>query len=975
MARASAPKLDALLADLRAAASDRAVVSSPAELVAWSRDLWPKLTLRVRDTLPNQVPAAVVRPQDEAAVERVVQVIARHGSSVVPFGAGSGVCGGAAPLFGGVVVDLKLLDGLGQVEAGGLQVTCGPGRVLQTLEEDLNEQGYTLGHFPSSIYCASIGGCVAARGAGQLSSRYGKIEDMVTGLHVVTPDLGVVQTGSLDPDATTPDWTPLFVGSEGTLGLITAIRLRVHPLPSTLQLRGVRFPSVEAGLSAFREILQGGLRPSVMRLYDPLDTWMAMQKGNDTEQPGGAAIVPGGGHPMLGGAREAHQENAQEPSGPPPDDAGTPRLLGSVVSPGTVASGMLGRLRRRGRKHRSVRREGLLSGVKERLIGDKLQDLLKPENMPVEKLLANPSLLNKTIGLLPGRCLAIFGCEGEDEVARQHLEAVVRSAGRLGGIDLGPGPGEQWFRTRYHVSFKLPKLLGNGGFADTLETAIPWTGVEELYSAVRTAVSPHALVMAHFSHAYHEGCSIYFTLVGHGANPEKTEATYNRVWNAALEAVVKTGATLTHHHGVGVLKRDFMDREHGDARELFEVARDSVDSSRILNPGKLFPDERPAPGVAGPAAEPLALDVGAHENGVVHVGAGWKGVDLAAELELRGHFLPPLGRRFLESTVGEWLRSPAIPSHSAIHGLWEFPLLAVEGRFPDGRVWRSGRLPRSAAGPSYLPFLLGAGERPLPVEPALITLRTLTPPVLRHLGFRFDHMDRASLALAEALQGAPTPLAGAVFPGAEPRSWRSTARETPEARSGGTVYLSLREPDGFNAGNEQIAEALQAAGGVPFDDAEARAWWEDHWGQAAREGSEAMEQTGILDPEHPIGACRAVVPWKQALLLLRSVETLTGGSVRASGWLEAPRETGCSIEWRFSTNRAEVEQPALVHYQLLETLRAHGARVEFIEFDGSPELPDWVVGGRGSGHDPRQDEATGAARMTERIRDGLETSS
>jgi len=239
-----------------------------------------------------------------------------------------------------------------------------------------------------------------------------------------------------------------------------------------------------------------------MRLYDPLDTWMAMQKSNDHDPDASSARRTGGGHPMMGGARPEHRENSQHPGGVPDEDAGTARVMGAVVSPGTVASGVLGRLKRRTRRHRSAHKESLLSGVKERLLGDRLQALLKPENMPVEKLLANPALLNKTIGLLPGRCLAIFGCEGEDEVAREHLEAVVRAAERVGGVDLGAGPGERWFRTRYHVSFKLPKLLSGGGFADTLETAIPWTGVESLYQAVRRAVSPHALVMAHFSHAY-----------------------------------------------------------------------------------------------------------------------------------------------------------------------------------------------------------------------------------------------------------------------------------------------------------------------------------------------------------------------------------------------------------------------------------------------------------------------------------------
>ena len=240
---------DSLLSALRDAVGARWVATSTADTFPYRRDLWPRLTVTARDGLPEVAPLAVVRPGSEAEVEAVVDALSAAGCPIVAYGAGSGVCGGAAPLFGGVVVDLKRLDALEPVDEATMQVTVHPGLILQTMEERLNDAGWTLGHFPSSIYCCSIGGCVAARGAGQLSSRYGKIEDMVTGLRVVTPGLGVVNTGSLDA-APSRDFSPLFIGSEGTLGLITRIRLRVHPLPKAMVLRGVQFPSVEAGLAA-----------------------------------------------------------------------------------------------------------------------------------------------------------------------------------------------------------------------------------------------------------------------------------------------------------------------------------------------------------------------------------------------------------------------------------------------------------------------------------------------------------------------------------------------------------------------------------------------------------------------------------------------------------------------------------------------------------------------------------------------------
>lgn len=964
-----------LLSDLRAAAGDDAVSADPSDLGAYARDLWPKLTIGYREGVQPRRPDAVVRPADEDAVLRTVRAALRHGLPIVAYGAGSGVCGGAAPLHGGVVIDLKRLNSLDSVDSASMQVSCGPGVILQNLEERLNDAGWTLGHFPSSIYAASIGGCVAARGAGQLSSRYGKIEDMVTGLRVVTPGQGIVATGSLDTRARGVDWTPLFIGSEGTLGLITAIRLRVHPLPGALVLRGLRFPSVRAGIDGFREILQSGLRPSVMRLYDPLDTWMAMQKANDSG--GGASPAPGGGRPLLGGARTRRAEVAAQPTDVSPKGSATPRVLGSVVSPGTFTDTALkgasrGRsfLKKAFGRRKGVIREAakatVLGSLADRLVGDQLKHLLKPENMPVDKLLANPGLLNRSINMLPERCLAIFGAEGDSEPAQEMIEAIVALGGRLGADDLGPAPGEQWFRTRYHVSFKMPKLLIGGGFADTFETAVPWSGVEALYTAVRKAVAPHVLVMAHMSHAYHEGCSIYFTFVGYGRTTAEADRRYTATWNAAMDAALSVGATLTHHHGVGALKRDFMDREHGGARLLYEAARTAVDSARLLNIGKLFPDAVPASTGPDDVPDPKALIIPAYEDGVAVAGVGWKGAELLAELELRGHFVPPLGREFLESTVGDWLRSGAVSAHHAVHGAWEHPVLAIEGRLPDGRAWRSGRLPRSAAGPSYLPFGIGDATGQLPIEASLVTIRSLSSPLIRMIGFVFDHMDTAVTALRDSLRGAPAPHDGMVYAGSNPAGFRTVLQDAQRSRDGGVVFLAFVDPDGYPTGTQQVVDRMLAAGGRPTSDQEGLDWYEDQWGWAHRQGVSALDSTGPLPDDREIGRGAAMVGWGKALQLLRAVETLTGGATRAVGWIDAPRETGCTVRWRFTSTRAKDGTYTLLHHQVRESLRTFGAREIALSFQDEEGIPEEAFGGRGT---PLADGdvRTGSEQMTTAI--------
>ena len=856
---------DSALSELRERLGAEVLSTTSGDLFAYARDLWPRLTVQQRDHLGDRPPDAVLRPRDEDQVATALGILSRYGVPVVAYGAGSGVCGGAVSLSGGVVVDVKALDGLKPVDAAGLQVSCGPGMILQTLEERLNHGGYTLGHFPSSILCCSVGGCVAARGAGKLSSRYGKVEDMVTGLRVATPHHGVLSTGSLDPEARSTDWSPLFLGSEGRLGVITAVRLRVHPLPAVMAVRGMRFESVGAGLEGLRQVLQEGLRPSVLRLYDPLDTVMAMAKGNDG---GGAAPRPGAGDP-----RRSHQ-------GPVADGATE------------LATGL---------------RAALSHGVGRLL--ERFKRFADPTELPLDRLLARPALANRAIGLLPRRSLAVVAVEGEGPVAEQQLQAVVATWKRLGAEDLGPAPGERWYRARYHVSFKLPRLLQQGGFADTMETAAPWSRVPDLYDAVRRAVSPHALVMAHMSHAYPEGCSIYFTLVGFDRNPEELLRRYERTWQAALAAAVSVGATITHHHGVGVLKRDFMDREHGDSRALFDVASRALDPEAVLNPGKLFPPRPPAPGPVPADPRPRLLDTGAIGDCAVTVGVDWPGVELAATLTERGLFLPPLGREFLRGTVGDWLASPAVAAHVAVHASWEHPLLAVEGRLPDGRRWRSGRLPRSTAGPGWSPF--GVGEA-LPLRPVSVTLRVGRPPYLRQLGFDFPDRSAALGVLAEALRGAARPLAGEVV------GWR--------------VHLCFFDPDGFPLAGDQVARRLERAGGEALGHDETLAWWETHWAHPAREG---------LLPDPPpdeVGLATAVVSWRRAGALLDAVETLTGGPVVASGSVEAPLETGCTLRWSFRATGPGKQAPALVAHQVRATVQAYGGRLVTCELP-SDEQP------------------------------------
>jgi alkyldihydroxyacetonephosphate synthase len=247
------------------------VSTDPADLTEHGRDWWPvTVGWTVREGAVPTRPAAVARPSSRDEVAAVLALCSSAGVPVTPMAGRSGVCGGALPVHGGVALDLNGLSGIVAVENDSLTVDVRAGTYGDVLEDELRAaHGLTLGHWPQSIALSTVGGWVACRSAGQYSTRYGKIEDMVTGLEVVLADGRVLRTGGRAPrEAVGPDLTQLFVGSEGVLGVVTEARLRVHPVPDGEGRAAYGFPSFDAGLDTCRRILRRGATPAVLRLYD-----------------------------------------------------------------------------------------------------------------------------------------------------------------------------------------------------------------------------------------------------------------------------------------------------------------------------------------------------------------------------------------------------------------------------------------------------------------------------------------------------------------------------------------------------------------------------------------------------------------------------------------------------------------------------------------------------------------------------------
>lgn len=233
------------------------------------RDWWPLTILNVAVGHVPHWPGVVVHPTSTAQVSQVLEIASRHLIAVTAQGGRSGVVGGAVPRDGTIALDLTGLNRIVSVDTVSGTVRVEAGVFGPELEQHVQALGWTVGHFPQSFELATVGGWIACRGAGQYSNRYGKIEDIVRSLTVVLASGEVLQLGGSAPRrALGPDLTQLFVGSEGTLGVITEATLVMHPKAPFESRASYRFSSFAQGMIACRAILQRDARPAVLRLYD-----------------------------------------------------------------------------------------------------------------------------------------------------------------------------------------------------------------------------------------------------------------------------------------------------------------------------------------------------------------------------------------------------------------------------------------------------------------------------------------------------------------------------------------------------------------------------------------------------------------------------------------------------------------------------------------------------------------------------------
>jgi alkyldihydroxyacetonephosphate synthase len=261
-----------ILSELTWAVGDDYVQNNDADSLGHSIDYyWVPECWHDRGGKPTP-PDFIVHPSTSKQVAEVLKIANTHKIPVTPWGGGSGSQGGALPIYGGIILDMKRMNKVLSIDPVSMTVTVEVGINTQHLEWEVNKAGFSTMHFPASIACATLGGFIAHRGTGVLSTKYVKIEDMIMSLEVVTPTGEIIHTLPVPRHASGPSLTELYLGSEGTLGVVTRATMKIHMIPESRKFHAFLFKTMHEAMDAGSKIMTSRLQPCVVRLYDENET-------------------------------------------------------------------------------------------------------------------------------------------------------------------------------------------------------------------------------------------------------------------------------------------------------------------------------------------------------------------------------------------------------------------------------------------------------------------------------------------------------------------------------------------------------------------------------------------------------------------------------------------------------------------------------------------------------------------------------
>ncbi len=437
--------------------------------MAYSKDYWPITVRWVLEGKTPIFPDFIVWPQNTKEISDVIKIANSNKIPIVPFGEGSGVVGGAIPVNGGIVVDMKRMTNIA-INDENLTVTAQTGINLTDLERELNRKGYTMGHHPQSMYCSALGGNLSTRAAGHFSTKYGKMDDMVISLEAVLPTGEIIRSKNVPKSSTGPSIERLLLGAEGILGIITEATLKIWPYPEERALSSYAFENLKDGLESIRKILRRGVYPAVVRLYDKEETSRHFYQTPDAKK----------------------------------------------------------------------------------------------------------------------KCMLILAMEGDKDLVALEKK-VSDSVCKDKGMDCGEGPVNHWFETRFNVK-EASDYAPRDIVFDTIEVSVTWDKSLNLYNSMIAAmkkVNGVLLSTGHASHFYPQGVCFYFTFGGAPVKGATPEEFHKEVWGAAMRACIDSGGSISHHHGIGLMRADWLKEELGGGFEALKKIKKSLDPENIMNPGKM----------------------------------------------------------------------------------------------------------------------------------------------------------------------------------------------------------------------------------------------------------------------------------------------------------------------------------------------------------------------------------------------------
>lgn len=447
--------------------------------------------LRLRNHQFDSLPDAVVYPAETEEVEKIVAYCSEHHIPLYVYGGGSSVTRGVEPIKGGISLDMrKRFNKVIRFNEIDQTITVHAGMSGPDLEKTLNKapeifgakRRYTCGHFPQSFEYSSVGGWVVTRGAGQNSTYYGCITDIVLSQKYATP-IGVVETSHYPREATGPNLNQIMMGSEGAFGVLTEVTLKVFRyMPENRKRFSYIFKDWETAQAAAREMMQceAGFS-SVFRLSDPEETNLMLRLYNVDETP-------------------------------------------------------LWRL---------LDRKGY---------------------MDME------------------RCLFLGFTDGEKGYSENVAKNIRRIAKEYGGMSLTAFVTKSWEKGRFNDPYLRDTLLDFGIMTDTLECTVNWSNMSQVHRDVREVCHalPNTIVTTHMSHCYPQGANLYFIFITRMDDAEE----FRKYHATILDAIQKSGAAMSHHHGIGKMFGPWLEGSLGRTEYgVFKALKDYFDKDYDMNPG------------------------------------------------------------------------------------------------------------------------------------------------------------------------------------------------------------------------------------------------------------------------------------------------------------------------------------------------------------------------------------------------------